>query len=123
MALGRRANAPARSAAQRLDALRRANEIRIGRALLKKKLASGSVQISDILETPPECAKTQKVEDLLLALRKHGPVRVARLLAHCRISPVQDRDRAQRPPAHGTDQPPVKLTYPASLRATGVAFC
>jgi len=79
--------------------LRRANEIRIGRALLKKKLAAGGVQISDILETPPECAKTQKVEDLLLALRKHGPVRVARLLAHCRISPsktVAGRSDRQR---------------------------
>jgi len=67
--------------------LRRANEIRIGRAQLKKNLASGSVRITDILATPPECAKTQKVHDLLLALPKHGPARVARLLTNCRISP------------------------------------
>ena len=44
---------------QRLEAWRRANEIRSGRAQLKKNLATGSVRISDILATPPECAKTQ----------------------------------------------------------------
>lgn len=101
MAPGRRADTPARSAAQRLKALRRANEIRIGRAQLKKNLASGSVRITDILATPPECAKTQKVHDLLLALPKYGPARVARLLAYCRINPsktvagLSDRQRKE----------------------------
>jgi len=89
MAPGRRADAPARSAVQRLEALRRANEIRTERAQLKKHLASGSVRITDILATPPECARTQKVDDLLLCLPKYGPARVARLLAHCRISPAK----------------------------------
>jgi hypothetical protein len=99
MALGSRAVTPARSAVQRLEALRRANEIRIGRAQLKRTLATGSVRITDILATPPECAKTQKVHDLLLALPKYGPARVNRLLAHCRISPsktvvgLSDRQR------------------------------
>ncbi|MGH3085307.1 MAG: integration host factor, actinobacterial type [Gaiellaceae bacterium] len=87
MAPGRGSETPARSAAQRLEALRRANEIRIGRAQLKKDLATGSVRITDILATPPECAKTQTIDDLLLALPNYGPVRVARLLAHCRTSP------------------------------------
>ena len=101
MAPGRRADTPARSAAQRLKALRRANEIRIGRAQLKKNLASGSVRITDILAAPPECAKTQKVHDLLLALPKYGPARVARLLAYCRINPsktvagLSDRQRKE----------------------------
>jgi hypothetical protein len=95
------ADRPASSAAQRLEALRRANEIRIGRAQLKKNLASGSVRITDILATPPECAKTQKVHDLLLALPKYGPARVARLLTHCRIGPsktvagLSDRQRKE----------------------------
>jgi hypothetical protein len=77
VAPGRRADAPARSAAQRLEALRRANAVRTGRAQLKKNLTSGGIQISDILATPPECARTQKVDDLLLALPKTGPVRVS----------------------------------------------
>lgn len=76
-----------RSAAQRLEALRWANEVRIGRAQLKKDLAAGSVCISDILATPPACANRQKVRDLLLALPRYGPARVARLLALCGVSP------------------------------------
>jgi hypothetical protein len=89
------------AAAQRLEALRRANEIRIGRAQLKKNLATGGVRIANVLATPPECAKTQKVHDLLLALPKYGPARVAHLLAHCRISPsktvagLSDRQRKE----------------------------
>ena len=89
MAPGRRAETHARSAAQRLEALRKANEIRIGRAQLKTDLASGRVRITDILASPPECAKTQKVHDLLLALPKYGPARVTRLLADCRIRPLK----------------------------------
>ena len=77
---------PSRSSAQRLEALRRANEIRIGRAHLKRALAAGSVRVSEILAAPPECVKTQKVQALLLALPKYGPARVARLLAQCQIS-------------------------------------
>src|SRR6266480_6817091 len=74
------------STAQRLEALRRANEVRIGRAQLKRALAAGSVRVSDILAAPPECVKTQKVQALLLALPKYGPARVVRLLAQCQIS-------------------------------------
>ena len=98
MAPGRRAETHARSTAQRLEALRKANEIRTGRAQLKMNLASGRVRITDILATPPECAQTQKVHDLLLALPKYGS---ARLLAHCRISPsktvadLSDRQRTE----------------------------
>lgn len=101
MAQRRRADTPARSAAQRLEALHRANEVRSGRAQLKKNVASGSVRMTDILSRPPECAKTQKVHDLLLALPKQGPARVARLLARCRISPsktvasLSDRQRTE----------------------------
>jgi hypothetical protein len=117
-----RADAPARSAAQRLDALRRANEVRIGRAQLKKNLASGGIPITDILATPPACARTQKVDDLLLALPRFGPVRVARLLAYCRISPsktvagLSDRQRAD---LIDRSEAPTQ----ALQRATRVAVC
>ena len=89
MATGRDARTPARSPAQRRDALRRANEIRIARAQLKRRPATGSVRITDILAAPPACTQTQKVDELLLALPKYGPVRVGRLLSHCRISPAK----------------------------------
>lgn len=69
-----------------MRALRHANEIRIGRARLKKELASGRVPIEELLAQPPEFAKAAKVYDLLLALPKIGPVRAARSLTQCRIA-------------------------------------
>jgi len=87
------ATAPARSLEQRLRALRRANEVRIGRAQLKKELAAGTVRIEEILAQPPEVAKTAKVSELLLALPRVGRSRVARALAHCRISESKTASR------------------------------
>jgi hypothetical protein len=58
-----------------MRALRQANAILIGRARLKKELASGRARIEDIIAQPPEFAKTAKVYDLLLALPKIGPAR------------------------------------------------
>ena len=70
-----------------MRALRQANEIRIGRARLKRELASGRVRIADVIAQPPEFAKTAKVYDLLLALPKVGPAKAARSLSQCRIAP------------------------------------
>jgi S13-like protein len=93
--------APGRTLDQRLRALRQANEIRIGRARLKKDLAAGSVPIEEVLARPTDFAKTAKVYDLLLALPKVGPARAARCLTHCRIAPsktvggLTERQRAE----------------------------
>ena len=70
-----------------MRALRHANEIRSGRARLKKELASGRARIEEIIAQPPESAKTAKVYDLLLALPKIGPAKATRCLTHCRIAP------------------------------------
>jgi hypothetical protein len=64
-----------------------ANEIRIGRARLKRELASGRARIEDVIAEPPESARTAKVYDLLLALPKVGPAKAARSLTRCRIAP------------------------------------
>jgi hypothetical protein len=79
--------APGRTLDQRMRALRHANEVRVGRARLKKELASGRVPIGELLAQPPDFAKAAKVYDLLLALPKIGPVRAARSLTRCRIAP------------------------------------
>jgi hypothetical protein len=79
--------APERSLAQRLDALKRANDIRTRRARLKRELKAGRVQIQGILLDPPEYVQTAKVFDLLLAVPKYGRVKANRILTQCRISP------------------------------------
>ncbi len=76
---------PDEQLAQRLDALDRANRVRTARARLKRDLKAGRAQIAAILREPPECVKTAKVTELLLALPKYGRVRTDRVLAYCRI--------------------------------------
>ena len=78
--------APIRSLDQRMEALKRANDIRVKRAQLKKDLKSGSVSIEQILGEPPEFVSTAKVFDMLMAVPKFGRVKAARLLNQCRIS-------------------------------------
>jgi hypothetical protein len=95
------AQAPTRSLDQRMDALRRANEIRVQRARLKKELKSGMVMIEDVLADPPEFVGTAKVFDMLLAVPKFGRVKAAKFLNQCRISQsktvggLSERQRAE----------------------------
>ncbi|HXW59734.1 MAG TPA: integration host factor, actinobacterial type [Solirubrobacteraceae bacterium] len=79
--------APQRSLNQRMDALARANEIRVKRAQLKRDLKAGRRSIHQLLLDPPEYVETAKVFDMLLAVPKYGRVKVNKILAHCRIAP------------------------------------
>src|SRR2546423_8763371 len=95
------AEAPIRSLDQRMDALKRANDIRVRRAKLKKDLKDGRVRIQTILRSPPEYVSTAKVFDILMAVPKFGRVKAARFLNQCRISQsktvggLSDRQRAE----------------------------
>ena len=70
-----------------MDALARANQIRIKRAQLKRDLKSGRLSIHSLLLDPPEYVETAKVFDMLLAVPKYGRVKVNKVLQLCRISP------------------------------------
>ncbi|HEY8842478.1 MAG TPA: integration host factor, actinobacterial type, partial [Gaiellaceae bacterium] len=85
-ALKTQAQAPLRSLDQRMEALKRANDIRVRRAQLKKDLKSGVAHIEEILSNPPEYVSTAKVFDMLMAVPKFGRVKAARFLNQCRIS-------------------------------------
>jgi len=84
-----------------MDALRRANEIRVRRAQLKKDLKSGHAQIEQILRNPPGYVETAKVFDMLMAVPKFGRVKAARFMNQCRISQsktvggLSERQRAE----------------------------
>src|SRR5438309_1993276 len=79
--------APERSLVQRMDALKRANDIRTRRAQLKRDLKAGRHSIHKLLMDPPEYVETAKVFDMLLAVPKYGRVKVNKVLSMCRISP------------------------------------
>jgi hypothetical protein len=95
------AHAPVRSLDQRMDTLRRANDVRVKRAQLKKDLKDGKVRVEAILREPPEFVETAKVIDILMAVPKFGRVKAARFLNTCRISQsktvggLSDRQRAE----------------------------
>ena len=95
------AQAPTRSLDQRMEALQRANDIRVRRAQLKKDLKLGRALIEEVLGHPPEYVLTAKVFDMLMAVPKFGRVKAARFLNQCRISQsktvggLSDRQRAE----------------------------
>lgn len=95
------AQAPLRSLDQRMEALQRANHIRVRRAQLKKDLKDGRAQIDSILLDPPDWVSTAKVFDMLMAVPKFGRVKAARMLNQCRISQsktvggLSDRQRTE----------------------------
>ncbi len=84
-----------------MEALKRANEIRVRRAQLKKDLKDGRAEVEAILRDPPDYVETAKVFDILMAVPKFGRVKAARFLNQCRISQsktvggLSDRQRAE----------------------------
>ncbi len=84
-----------------MDALKRANDIRVRRAKLKRDLKDGRARIADILSNPPEYVATAKVFDMLMAVPKFGRVKAGRFLTQARISQsktvggLSERQRAE----------------------------
>ena len=80
------AQTPQRSLDQRLDALRRANEIRSLRAQLKKELKSGALSVEKVISEPKDFVLTAKVFDIIVPAPNSGKVQATRWLNQCRIS-------------------------------------
>lgn len=79
---------PERTAAQRSDALQKANDTRLFRARFKRRVAAGEVDVPSLLagEFDPRL-RSMKVDELLLAQRGWGRVKVSKLLRACAVSP------------------------------------
>ena len=88
-----------------MEALKRANDIRVKRAQLKKDLKSGDVSIDDILKDPPEYVSTAKVFDMLMAVPKFGRVKAVAVAHPVPDQPVEDDRRPVRPSAARADWP------------------
>ncbi len=83
---GPSAQTPERTSQQRMEALRRANSIRLERARLKGMLREGRARICDVLSEPPYFVHTAKVFDLIMAVPKYGRVKTGKILERCRVS-------------------------------------
>jgi hypothetical protein len=65
---------------QRLRALERANQIRLARACLKRRIAVGEVSAADVLIECPEEVESWAVSDLLMSQRRWGATRCHKFL-------------------------------------------
>jgi hypothetical protein len=78
--------APERTSEERRSALEEANRVRFARADAKRDLKNGSLHIYDLLMDPPEELKGAKVEEMLLAVRGMGRVKVTRIMREAGVS-------------------------------------
>ena len=64
-----------------MRALQRANEVRLARAELKRRVASGELSAAEVIRMPPDEALTMEVAELLMSQRRWGHTRARRFLA------------------------------------------
>jgi hypothetical protein len=74
---------------QRLQALARANKVRLARAGLKRRIADGDVTAADVILACPEEASSWSVGELLMSQRRWGINRCRKFLARNQISEIK----------------------------------
>jgi hypothetical protein len=70
---------------QRLRALERANEVRLARAELKRRIAEGETSVAEVLQDPPYEAKSWAIGELLMSQRRWGSTRCRKFLSKHQI--------------------------------------
>ncbi len=71
---------------QYMRALERANEVRLARADLKRRVATGEVDVADVILECPWEAASMAVADLLMSQRRWGQTRCRKFLAQIPMS-------------------------------------
>lgn len=66
---------------QHMQALERANKVRLGRAELKRAICRGDKRVIDVLEDLPAEADTMTLSELLCSQRRWGRTRTRKFLA------------------------------------------
>ena len=71
---------------QHMRALERANQVRLARAELKRRVASGEIGVAEVILECPWEADSMAVADLLMSQRRWGQTRCRRFLAQIPMS-------------------------------------
>ena len=71
---------------QRLRALERANEIRLARAAIKRRIALGEVSAAEVLLECPDAATSWPVGELLMSQHRWGTTRCRKFLSRNQIT-------------------------------------
>ncbi len=114
---------------QMMNALGKANAVRLARAGLKRRVLDGTTTAAAVILNPPPEAETMTIAELLSAQRQQGPQRVAAFLADLDlregklVGSLTDRQRRQLARALGHDAPepptpPRRVPAPVSKRPT-----
>jgi hypothetical protein len=74
---------------QRLKALEQANQVRLARAELKRRIMDGDVSAADVILGCPDAAQRWTVSELLMAQRRWGVTRCRKFLERNGISEVK----------------------------------
>jgi hypothetical protein len=69
-----------------MRALERANEVRLARAQLKRRIALGDIDVAEVLVRCPWEAQSMAVADLLMSQRRWGQTRCRKCLAQVPVS-------------------------------------
>jgi len=106
---------------QRLRALERANEVRLARACLKRRIALGEVAASDVLLAPPPEANSWPIGELLMSQRRWGSSRCRKFLSRNQIvetKPIGKLTDRQRRMLAASLRAPVDVPVPTSVDET-----
>jgi hypothetical protein len=71
---------------QHLQALERANRVRLARAELKRRIADGEVSAAEVVLSSPWEARSMAIGDVLMSQRRWGSTRCRKFLATFRIA-------------------------------------
>ncbi len=74
-------NEPQRGTAQCMEALARANEVRLARAALKREISAGHRSVTEVIMDSPWEAESMSLSELLCSQRRWGRARSRKLLA------------------------------------------
>jgi hypothetical protein len=74
---------------QRLRALERANEVRLARAELKRRIAEGDVSAAEVILACPQEASSWMVRELLMSQRRWGSKRCRKFLERNQIGELK----------------------------------
>lgn len=66
---------------QHMQALQRANKVRLARAELKRKIGQGTTSVAEVILTCPWEAASMTIAELLTSQRRWGTTRCSRFLA------------------------------------------
>jgi hypothetical protein len=66
---------------QHMQALQRANEVRLARAALKRRISDGAITVDEVILTSPWEAASMTIAELLTSQRRWGSTRCSKFLA------------------------------------------